>query len=403
MLHRPPSRSLYIAMVFQYAVGGAFMPFASLYLRDRGLSYSQMGWIYLTSCAAGAVLPFLWGSLADQWIAVDRLLAILHTGGAVMLIIFSRQSSFWGLLITFAAYFGLNVPTSALLSALVYHNLHSPETQFGRLRLWGSIGWMLPSLPIYLWLGFQTDLDLHFINYFAAGLAMVLVGITFFLPHTPPAAGSASMTQTGALPYRVALLRLFKKEGFGLFLAIVFLMHSSFVVLFHYSSPFLEDLGFPRKWLGPIQCVGVMVEVPFFFVLPMSIRHLGYFGTIVVGCVTLLLRQLLYSTSTNPWLLVGSFVLAGLCVVFYLTGVSLALNAMADRSVRATAQTLLSLVGPGLGQMFGHRVVGWIATSAPGGLRPAFQFAALMAALSLVILIFGLRGKEVFSRVQGEK
>jgi predicted MFS family arabinose efflux permease len=387
-------------MVLQYAVGGAFLPFASLYLRDQGLSYSQMGWIYLASCAAGALMPFLWGYIADQLVSVERLLAILHTGGAVALLLFSLQRSFWGILIAFAAYFGLNLPTSALLSALAYHNLPSPDAQFGRLRLWGSVGWMLPSLPIYSWLAFKEDLDLHFINYLAAGLAMVLVGITFFLPRTPPLSKSASLAPADALPYRAALLRLFRKQGFGLFLLIVFLMHSSFVVLFHYSSPFLEDLGFPRKWLGPIQCVGVMVEIPFFFILPVSLRRLGYFGTIVVGAITLFLRQVLYSSCTSSWLLVGSYLFAGLCVVFYLTGVSLAINAMADRSIRATAQTLLWLMGPGLGQMLGHRAVGSLATRAPGGLRPAFEFAAVTAGIALLILVFGLRGKGVFSRGQ---
>ena len=317
-----------------------------------------------------------------------------------MLLIFSRQGSFWGLLITFAAYSGLSLPTSALLSALAYHNLPSPEAQFGRLRLWGSIGWMLPSLPIYFWLALKEDVDLHFINYLAAGLAMVLVGITFFLPRTRFDGGSESPASADASPYREALFRLFKKQGFGPFLAIVFLMHSSFVVLFHYSSPFLEDLGFPRKWLGPIQCVGVLVEVPFFFLLPVSIRCLGYFGTIAVGCVTLLLRQVLYSTCTSSWLLVGSYLFAGLCVVFYLTGVSLAINTMAERSVRATAQTLLWLMGPGLGQMFGHRAVGWLATRDHGGLKPAFEFAAVTAGAALLILVFGLRGKGIFSKGQ---
>ena len=69
------TRSLYAAMPVQYAVGGAFLPFVTLYLRDRGLELSQIGWVFLSSAAVAASVPFLWGFVADNLVAasLDRL------------------------------------------------------------------------------------------------------------------------------------------------------------------------------------------------------------------------------------------------------------------------------------------------------------------------------------------
>ncbi len=404
---QPIPLSLHAAMAFQFAVGGAFLPFVTLYLRDRGLGYEKVSWVHLTSAAVGSTVPFLWGWVADRWLSAEKLLALLHAGGAAALWAFARQSSFGGLLATYAVLFALYPPTGAILSATAYHNLASPDAQFGRLRLWGSIGWMLPSLPVYAWLALAGDtrtLDLAFTLDLAAALEVLATVVCLRLPHTPPAGwrhGGHDGGRHESVPYGAALRQLLSRRGFLTFLGVIFLVHSSFAVLFYYSPPALEAAGFEREWIGPLQCVGVAAEVPFLFALPWVIRRFGYHGTITMGCASLLLRQLAYASASPRWVLASSYVLAGACVAFYLTAVSLSLNAMADRSVRATAQTLFSLVGAGLGQMAGHRAVGWIASGPQGNLTAAFLFASATAAGALGLLVFGLRGKGLFSDARG--
>ena len=100
-------RVLYPAMALQYAIGGAFLPFVTLYFRDRGLSYQQLGWIFLGSSAAGSAMPFLWGYLADRHFALERLIACLHVAGVACLLLLAQQSSFPGILVLFAIVVGV--------------------------------------------------------------------------------------------------------------------------------------------------------------------------------------------------------------------------------------------------------------------------------------------------------
>ena len=378
--------SLHLAMVGQYAVGGAFLPFVSLHFLDLGVEYSQLGWIFLASSAVSATVPFLGGVVADRWVSADKLYACLHLAGALLLGLLALQESFTGVLAGFVLVCAAYHPTSSILSATSYHNLSAPEDQFAKLRLWGSVGWVLPSIPIYLWLFGGGSPRLGFTLWLAAALEVLLAVSALGLPRTPP--GSRNLDPAGGvLPYGAALRTILRRVDFLGLLAISFLMQSAFTLLFYYSPPHLEAAGIPRSWVGPIQCVGVVAEVPLFFFLPRVIALLGYRRTIGIGCVALFARHFIYAVTLEPWLLVSSWILAGVCVVFYLTGISLAVNSMAERSIRATAQTMIVIAGPGLGQMFGHRVAGWLASRSGGDLRPVFVFATLCAGLALAIVL----------------
>jgi MFS family permease len=109
-------------------------------------------------------------------------------------------------------------------------------------------------------------------------------------------------------------------------------------------------------------------------------------------------RQIIYASPAPLWLLAASYVLAGACVAFYITAASISINALAERSVRATAQTLYALVGSGLGQMFGHEAFGWIASHSAWGLQGGFAFAAATGALGLLLLTLALRGRGHFEK-----
>ena len=378
--------SLHLAMLGQYAVGGAFLPFVSLHFLDLGVRYSELGWIFLSSSAVAATVPFLGGVVADRWVSAEKLYACLHLAGAAFLGLLALQESFPGVLAGFVLVCAAYHPTSSILSAISYHNLHAPEAQFAKLRLWGSIGWVLPSIPIYVWLLGGGPSSLRFTLWIAAALEVLVAVLALGLPRTPP--GSRHLDPAGGvLPYGAALRTILRRPEFLGLLAVTFLMQSAFTLLFYYSPPHLETAGIPRSWVGPIQCLGVVAEVPLFFLLPRIIARLGYRRTIGIGCIALFARHCIYAVTLEPWLLVSSWILAGVCVVFYLTGISLSVNSMAERSIRATAQTMIVIAGPGLGQMFGHRVAGWLASTSGGDLRPVFVFAAACAGLAFAIIL----------------
>lgn len=383
---------LALGLALQFAIGGAFLPFMFLHFLDSGLSYPEIGRIYVGIAITNTTMPIVWGMVADRLVPVNRLIVALHVLGGLSMLLLTVVDSFPGILLATVLWFGFSGSTNALFNALCYHNLSSPRAEFGRLRLWGSVGWMLPSVPIWWWLSRSGSGDLFSALYLAAALEGLFVFLALVLPHTPPRAqvgkghGAGLVAAHGVGTFRRSLSRLLFRPGYLVLLLIVFLMFWSLSIVFSYSPDHLERSGVARAWIGPIQCLAPLVEVPLFLGLPAVLRRLGFHGTIAVGALAIVARQLVFATSDEPLLLTGTYALVGVGVVYYLITVSLLVDDMAEPGVRATAQTLVLFAGQGLGTMIGQLCSGWLADRYAPELGPVFAVGGAVAAVAILLL-----------------
>jgi MFS family permease len=377
-------------MLLEFTVGGSVITFISLLLRDRGLAIYQISLIFTCASATLLVVPFFWGMLADRYIPLDRLFIMLNLVAAAALLALAFQHTFAGLFVTYLLFFVCYNPLLSLINALGFHHLPDPANQFGRLRSWGSVGWILPFFPISLCVS-ARGADLTFAIYLGATMAFGMAILSFFLPHTPPAhpTGPTSLTPS---TYGPALRQLFRNTNFLVLLAAMFLVASSYSLMVYYSPPRLEALGVPRTWIGPAYAIGVVCEIALFQIQPAIIRRWRFRTMILVGCFALIIRHLLYASVDNAWVLALSYVLAGAVIVFFHIGVSMMVNAMVGREIRATAQTLLSLCGQGLGPTVCNFTAGALSARYHDRLEPIFWFATGLATAA-VILIFARGNK----------
>ncbi|MHC1765536.1 MAG: MFS transporter [Verrucomicrobiia bacterium] len=380
-------------MAAQFAAGGAVVPFVTLYLRDRGLDLGQISLIFVASSATLLVFPLLWGMLADRVIPLNRLFAFLNAGACVALLALALGRTYPALLLAYTCYFACFNPTLYLMNALGFHHLSDPREQFGRLRAWGSLGWIIPFLPIALWLRLSGGRDLEFVLYVGMGCSLVMVALTFWLPHTPPGARASAANQKAGSAYGPAIRRLLRDPDYLVVLVSMFLIAGSFSLLTYYSPALLEDSGIARVWIGPVQAIAVVSEIVLFQWQPHLLKRWNYAAVIIAGCVALSLRHLVFGMAESAWVLCASYVLAGVVIVFYHQGVSILVNTIAAKEIRATAQTLLLLVGQGMGPLFANLLTGKLATQTADNLRPVFFFAAVLAGLAGVVL--AIRGRRL--------
>jgi MFS family permease len=383
----PPPRSLRGAMVLQYGMGGALLPFLTLLLRDRGLSLPQISLILASASAALLVSPFLWGMLADRFLPLNRLFLIVNVLAAAALLGFARQTSVTGLLVTFTLFFACYQPAPTLVNALCLRHLADPIEQFAPIRAWGSFGWVLPSLPISVWLALKPKADFEFILGLTLAFALAMAALSFALPHTPPGAARRVGEDPLRLGYGAAIARLLRNPGYLVVLGSYFLVSASFAIQAYYSPPRLEDLGMARAWMGPAQSIGVIWEIVLFRWRSVLVNRLGYSGSVLIGCAALVVRQLLFACSDNLWVLAASYLLVGTTVVLYHIGVSLLVEAIAGPEVKATAQTLLVLCSSGLGPVFANAAVGRLAAGTHPNLSGVFVFAAGLALLATLLIL----------------
>ena len=78
--------------------------------------------------------------------SVEKLLAVLHVIGGAAMFAMSLQTSFWPFLLLMLVYQLAFTPTLTLTNAIAFHHLQDGRS-FGKIRLWGTIGWIAASWP----------------------------------------------------------------------------------------------------------------------------------------------------------------------------------------------------------------------------------------------------------------
>src|SRR5438128_191450 len=144
-------RRLAILMFLQYAVPGAFVPLFSVWLTHLGFSPLAIGWASATSALAMLIAPLLAGQVADRWVPAERCIAFCAamTGAALLLLSVLSQPA-----AVFCACLGLwffLIPVMTLGVSLSFRQLAHPERDFGRVRMWGTVGWIAPGLALGYW------------------------------------------------------------------------------------------------------------------------------------------------------------------------------------------------------------------------------------------------------------
>jgi predicted MFS family arabinose efflux permease len=227
---------------------------------------------------------------------------------------------------------------------------------------------------------------LDFTLYVGMGLCLAMALLALFLPHTQPGARRKKDTPGAHPAYLPAVRQLLHNPAYLVVLVSYFLVSGSFALVTFYSPPFLEEMGMRREWIGPAQAIGVVFEIALFQLQPALIRRWNIVRTIILGCLALVVRNLMFSSLSNVWALAFSYILAGMFVVFYHIGISMLVNHLAGQSVRATAQTMMAVCSQGLGPMFANWMAGRLAAAYGDNLRPVFLFATLLAMLATLLI-----------------
>ena len=146
-------------MFLQYFIQGSYLPVASVYVQDElGFSEIQVG-LFGSALAVGPLFaPFIIGQLVDRHWATERVLAISHLlGGATMLLLYfeTRVTPF---VILGTIYSILYIPTMMLTNSLAFHHLKDRDNEFPRIRLFGTIGFVVPAWCVeYFWLSMTCE------------------------------------------------------------------------------------------------------------------------------------------------------------------------------------------------------------------------------------------------------
>lgn len=382
---------LSVMMFLQYFVWGAWFVTLGTYLsnasgNDGGRIFSDefVGLAYGSAAVAAMIAPFFVGMVADRFFASEKLLCVLHLAGAALLYAFSTVTSpalLYGGLI---AYFLCYMPTLSLTNSLSFHHLNDPSRQFPKVRVLGTIGWIVAGLTISslrvsgesIGFFFEKPLGLPFtfssgallgqeasieptaLPMLIAAAAQGVLGIyCLFLPHTPPSNSTKRPTVGDVLGLEA--LALMKHTSFAVFVVGSLLVCIPLQFYYTFTNPFLNELGVSNA--AGIMTYGQMSEVVFMMILPLLLVHLGVKWMLIVGMLAWALRYLLFAfgdANEGMWMLYVGILLHGICYDFFFVTGQIYVDNKAPTKVRAAAQGFLTFVTLGVGLFLGSLVSG---------------------------------------------
>ncbi|MCA8980588.1 MAG: MFS transporter [Planctomycetes bacterium] len=374
---------LSLMMFLQYAIWGAWLPFLWSFLAGhRGMTGDQIGTMFAAGALGAIVGPFLAGQVADRWFATERFLGISHLIGAALVWQLASIESYSGFLVVSAVYGFVYAPTLSLTNSLAFHHLPDRDRDFGRVRLWGTLGWIAVGLAMGQWLASQHSPSGLSADALAAAqvagkadafrlsaLLGVVMGVyCFSLPHTPPAKGKQSNATFEAIG------EIKRSPLWQLFLLAVPLscIHQFYFV---HTESFLgaRQLAAPA-WStsifgvggGGLMTVGQMSEVIVIALIPFFAKRFSRKSLLTVGLLAYAARMALFAyvesipLPTMTTLLLG-IALHGLCFGCFIFVAFMIVDEETTADVRASAQNLFNLVIIGIGIIVGSMIAGSVA------------------------------------------
>jgi nucleoside transporter len=352
------SARLAVMMFLEYLVWGSWLPLLALYLGDvLQFTGREIGWIFATQAIASLVGLFLGGQLADRLLPAEKLLALSHLVAGAAMFLLALQTAFWPFFFLMLVYQLAYIPTLSLTNTICLAHVADARQSFGRLRLWGTIGWIAASWPFVFILAGRTGAELHAalasIFVVAGGASMALAAFSLTLPTTPPSKAA------GASAPLAAIRLLAEPAMLVLFIATLMdsLVHQCY---FQWTSPFLQAAGLPENWIMPAMSVGQIAEIASMAVLGAVLARLGWRWTMTVGILAHAFRFFIFAIGDPLWLMVAVNVVHGICYAFFFAAVYIYVDERCPRDARASAQGLFNLAILGVGPFAGSLLWGWL-------------------------------------------
>lgn len=361
----------YFAM---FTATGLMLPYLPPFYRTLGFGGLEIAALGSIQAMLLVVVPPFWGFRADRSGDPARLLRVAAAGAVLCFAPLLAAGSFVAVAAVLFATGLFTSPISTLADAVAVDQARRRGGSYARLRLWGSVGFVVSSWSFGVWLdrgGAAGDV-----------VPAVLGCLAFAALAALPVRGAAGARL--ARPSLADARRLAADPGFLLFLGASAL-HWAALSPFHlFFAVHLGDLGVGPAWIGAGLAIGVVAEVAVMWAFPALSNRWPLYGLLAAAYLSGAVRWTLTAFLDGGPLLAAAQLLHGLGFGAFFVGSIAHLARTVPPHLLATGRALFGAVAFGAGGLLGNAVAGTLYDV--GGGRLAFAVAAAFELLALPLL-----------------
>jgi nucleoside transporter len=260
----------------------------------------------------------------------------------------------------------LYMPTLALVNAIAFRQMDQPSRSFSRIRVWGTLGWIVAGLVISYVFGWDSTAalsagKLRNTFYMCSIASLALGAYSFTLPATPPSVRRGAQISVSKL-FSLDALALLRARNFLVFFLASVLICIPLAFYYQNANQFLTEIHVTNA-TGK-QTLGQVSEVAFMLLMPFCLVRLGLKATLLAGMGAWALRYVLFAFGDAHdlvWMLLVGIGLHGVCYDFFFVSGQIFTDAKAGEHYRSAAQGLITMATYGLGMLIGFFVAGLVS------------------------------------------
>ena len=364
---------------FIYAAFGTFVPYLTVFFKIKGMSNFQVGALYAANPIVALVSPMLWGLACDAIGDRRRPLALILVLSAFTFPALLLADDFWSIMALLVIFNFFFRPSLSMGDAAALEFVEGHGADYGKLRMWGAIGFVLPLGLLSLLMGKEAGENVAadrlapmFAGYFIFGLVAAAAAWRL------PARRAAQFTNI----FRWSILRQVLTPNIVL-LVFCGSVHAAVMWTYYAFLPVrLDELGVADSLKGLFWAIAVVPEVGFFYFAGAISRRIGKKWLFVIGITASSIRLAIFASAESYWLVgLGQTLHPLSFAASYIAMVTL-VDGEVPGKLRTTGQTFAYGIGSGLGGTVGLLVGGKVAG--------IWGITTLFAAGSVITLVVAL-------------
>lgn len=364
---------------FYFAFIGAFSPYFGLYLQSLNFSAWDIGLLMSQMQLMRLFGPNLWGWLADRFgrrMAIIRLAALIGLAGFTAFFWLDKLPGMLLAMAVLAFFWSAALP---LVETLTFDHLREEHGRYSRIRLWGSIGFIVAVMATGAVLDRSAPTGVLWVCWL---ILLGILALSTILPEAAPVAHDRNDQPIGEILRQPRVIAL---------MTACFAMSAAHGALYVFYSIHLSDHGYSKTEVGSLWSLGVLAEIVVFMLMARLSRRYSLRTLLLASFATAVLRFLLVGWGVHSlMMLVAAQLMHGMTFGAYHASAIAAVNLWFPGKAQGRGQALYASLSFGAGGLLGALIGGWSWESWGAGWT--FSLSSMFALIGF-FLIWGWVGR----------